>query len=80
MDPLLVDLATVRSVIYYGAIYSIVVGMAVWIYRDARSRGSRFPLAWALATLVFTIIPVLSYLYLRQRATRATGEPVGEPE
>ncbi|MFB6235097.1 MAG: hypothetical protein ABEH81_07845 [Halopenitus sp.] len=80
MDPLLVDLATARSVIYYGAIYSIVVGMAVWIYRDARSRGSRSPLAWALATLVLTIIPVLSYLYLRQRATPATGEAVGKPE
>lgn len=80
MDPLFIDFATVRSVLYYGAVYAIVVGMAVWIYRDARSRGSRAPLAWALATLVFTIIPVLGYLYLRWRARPAAGEAVGKPE
>lgn len=80
MDPLFVELATVRSVLYYGAIYAIVVGMAVWIYRDADSRGSRAPLAWALATLAFTIIPVVSYLYLRWRANPTTDEAVADPE
>ncbi|MGZ0746535.1 MULTISPECIES: hypothetical protein [unclassified Haloparvum] len=80
MDPLFVDLATVRSVLYYGAVYAIVVGMAAWIYQDAKSRGSRAPLAWALATLALTIIPVVSYLYLRWRATPAAGDAVGKPE
>lgn len=72
MEPLLVEFAIIRAVLYYGAVYGVVIGMAVWIYRDARSRGSRAPLGWALATLVLTIVPVLGYLYLRWRA-----EPIG---
>ncbi|OYR52479.1 hypothetical protein DJ71_28195 [Halorubrum sp. E3] len=49
-------------------IYGVVVAAAAWIYRDARTRGSRYALVWALATLVFTIVPVLAYLYLHRDA------------
>jgi len=45
-------------------IYGVVVAAAVWIYRDAKARGSRYAIVWALATLLFTIVPVLAYLYL----------------
>ena len=49
-------------------IYGVVVAAAVWIYRDARARGSRYAVLWALATLLFTIVPVLAYLYLHREA------------
>ncbi|RLM50471.1 hypothetical protein [Halorubrum sp. Atlit-28R] len=49
-------------------IYGVVVAAAVWIYRDAKARGSRYALLWALSTLVFTIVPVLAYLYLHREA------------
>ncbi|MGQ3329691.1 hypothetical protein [Halorubrum sp. FL23] len=49
-------------------IYGVVVAAAAWIYRDARARGSRYAVVWALATLVFTIVPVLAYLYLHRDA------------
>ncbi|TKX78523.1 hypothetical protein EXE53_20735 [Halorubrum sp. SD626R] len=62
MDP--VTFATLRSLLYYGAIYGIVLAVAVWIYRDAKARGSDRALAWCLATLAFTIVPVLAYLYV----------------
>ncbi|WP_050032174.1 hypothetical protein [Halorubrum halophilum] len=49
-------------------IYGVVVAAAVWIYRDARARGSRYAIVWALATLLFTIVPVLAYLFLHRDA------------
>jgi len=47
-------------------VYGIVVAAAVWIYRDAKARGSRYAVVWGLSTLVFTIIPVLLYMYLHR--------------
>jgi len=49
-------------------IFGVVVATAVWIYRDARARGSRYAIVWGLSTLLFTIIPVLLYLYLHRDA------------
>ena len=49
-------------------IYGVVVAAAVWIYRDARARGSRYAVLWALSTLLLTIIPVLAYLYLHRES------------
>jgi hypothetical protein len=49
-------------------IYAVVVAAAAWIYRDARARGSRYAVVWGLSTLVFTIVPVLAYLYLHRDA------------
>ncbi len=49
-------------------IYGIVVAVAVWIYRDAKARGSDRAVLWFLATLVFTIVPVLVYMYLNREA------------
>ena len=49
-------------------IYGVVVAAAAWIYRDARARGSRYAAVWALSTLVFTIVPVLVYMYLHRDA------------
>ncbi|ELZ49472.1 hypothetical protein C465_07876 [Halorubrum distributum JCM 9100] len=49
-------------------IYGVVVAAAVWIYRDARARGSRYAVVWALSTLLLTIVPVLAYLYLHREA------------
>ena len=49
-------------------IYGVVVAAAVWIYRDARARGSRYAVLWAASTLLFTIVPVLAYLYLHRAA------------
>jgi len=49
-------------------IYGVVVAAAVWIYRDARARGSRYAVVWGLSTLLFTIVPVLAYLYLHRDA------------
>jgi len=49
-------------------IYGVVIAAAAWIYRDARARGSRYAVLWALATLLFTIVPVLAYLYLHRDA------------
>lgn len=71
MDVALFALVEVRTYLYYGAIYGITVGVAFWIYRDARYRGqsSGRAGAWAAATLVFTILAVLPYLYFRWRAT-----------
>lgn len=68
MEPLLIDsLPVFRSLLYYGAIYGILVAVAYWIYTDARDRGNRYALLWGLATLVFAILAVLPYLYLRWR-------------
>jgi len=47
-------------------IYGIVVAAAVWIYRDAKGRGSRYAVVWGVSTLIFTIIPVLVYMYLHR--------------
>jgi len=55
-------------------IYGVVVAAAVWIYRDAKARGSRYAMVWALATLLFTIVPVLAYLYLHRDAGPARSE------
>ena len=49
-------------------VYGVVVAAAAWIYRDARARGSRYAPLWAVATLAFTIVPVLAYLYLHRDA------------
>ena len=49
-------------------IYGVLVAAAVWIYRDARARGSRYAVVWAASTLLFTIVPVLAYLYLHRAA------------
>ncbi|MGM0447265.1 MAG: hypothetical protein ACQERM_03300 [Methanobacteriota archaeon] len=49
-------------------IYGVVVAAAAWIYRDARARGSRYAAVWALSTLVFTIVPVVVYMYLHRDA------------
>ena len=49
-------------------IYGVVVAAAAWIYRDARARGSRFAVVWALSTLLLTIVPVLVYMYLHRDA------------
>ncbi|WP_092730752.1 ABA4-like family protein [Halopenitus persicus] len=80
MVPLAVDLATARSLLYYGAIYGVVLAVAVWIYRDARDRGIGYPAVWAVATLVLTIVPVLAYLYVRGRRSPdgATDRGKGE--
>ncbi|MUW14118.1 hypothetical protein GJ633_05185 [Halorubrum sp. CBA1125] len=68
MDPVFLQFETLRSVLYYGVVYGIVLAVAAWIYRDAKARGSDRALAWFLATLVFTIVPVLVYLYLNRDA------------
>jgi len=47
-------------------VYGIVVAVAVWIYRDAKARGSRYAVAWGVATLLFAIVPVLLYMYLHR--------------
>ncbi len=73
VDPAVIGVAGVRSLVYYGAIYGITIAVAFWIYRDARSRGSRYAPIWAVATLVFTIVAVLPYLYLRWRAGPVTA-------
>ncbi|WP_418281182.1 hypothetical protein [Halorubrum sp. DTA98] len=59
------------------AIYGIVLAVAVWIYRDAKARGSDRALVWFLATLVFTILPVLLYMYLH-RDVGSTGGADGD--
>jgi phage shock protein PspC (stress-responsive transcriptional regulator) len=74
MDPVLVRVAAVRSILYYGAVYGIVLAVAVWIYRDAKARGSNRALAWFVATLLFTILPVLLYLYLHRDIGPASPE------
>ncbi|MES3161030.1 MAG: hypothetical protein PPP55_05605 [Halorubrum sp.] len=48
------------------AVYGIVVAVAVWIYRDAKARGSNRAALWFVATLVFTIVPVLVYMYIHR--------------
>lgn len=53
------------------AVYGVVVAAAAWIYRDARARGSRYAVVWGISTLVFTILPVLAYLYLHRDAGAA---------
>ena len=47
-------------------VYGVVLAVAVWIYRDAKARGSRHALGWAAATVVFAIVPVLLYMYLHR--------------
>ncbi len=47
-------------------IYGIVVAVAVWIYRDAKARGSRYAIVWGVSTLIFAIVPVLLYMYLHR--------------
>ena len=49
-------------------VYGVVVAASAWIYRDSRARGSRYAPLWAVATLAFTIVPVLVYLYLHRDA------------
>ncbi len=66
MEPALAQLDAFRAFLYYGAVYGIVLAVGVWIYRDAEARGSDHALAWFLATLVFTILPVLLYMYLHR--------------
>jgi len=72
MDPALqfltLQFAALRSALYYTAVYGIVLAVAVWIYRDAKARGSDRAAAWFLATLVFTIVPVIAYLYVYRDA------------
>ncbi|MEF8781002.1 MAG: hypothetical protein V5A46_10025 [Haloferacaceae archaeon] len=69
MDPLLIDgLPVIRDLLYYGAVYGVLVAVAYWVYADARDRGSRYPALWGAATLVFAILAVIPYLYLRWRA------------
>lgn len=80
MDPVFLQFDTLRSVLYYGAIYGIVVAVAAWIYRDAKRRGSDRALVWFLATLVFTILPVLLYMYLHRDVGPAVGPAAGGVE
>lgn len=49
-------------------IYGVVAAAAVWIYRDASARGSRYAIAWGAATLIFAILPVLLYLFFHRDA------------
>jgi len=75
MDVTPLALAAARSYLYYGAIYGITVAVAAWIFRDVRRRGggTRRAAAWAIATLVFTILAVLAYLFVRSRAEDPDG-------
>lgn len=68
MDPVLAQFEAFRSFLYYGAIYGVVLAVAVWIYRDAKARGSDRALLWFISTIVFAILPVLLYLYLHRDA------------
>lgn len=68
MSPVLAQFGAIRSVLYYGAVYGVVLAVAVWLYRDAKARGSDRAAAWFVATLVFTILPVLAYMYIHRDA------------
>lgn len=81
MDPLLIDgLSAVRSTLYYGAIYGILLAVAYWMYIDARERGSRYAALWAIATLLFAILAVIPYLYLRWRAGTDASDAHDAPD
>lgn len=67
MELLFLDLSTVRTLLYYGAIYAVVIGFAAWIYQDAKREEIAYPAVWALATLVLTIIPVILYMVVKTR-------------
>ncbi|SNR24312.1 hypothetical protein [Halorubrum vacuolatum] len=73
MNPVPVEIGVIWSLPVTVAVYGILLLVAIWIYRDAKARGSKWPIAWFLATLVFTIIPVLIYLYLHREDGPAGG-------
>lgn len=69
-----VDGAAFRSLVYFAAVYGVTLAVAVWIFRDARERGFRYPALWGVGTVLFTILAVLPYLYLRLRDDRRAAE------
>ncbi|HDD25391.1 MAG TPA: zinc ribbon domain-containing protein [Chloroflexi bacterium] len=64
---------TILSTICGGVTVALVGGMAIWTFRDIRSR-SRDPLAYILATLLVLVLPLIGfivYLMLRPQETLA---------
>ncbi len=45
----------------------IGAGLAIWVYRDAKARNERQPVAWALGTLLLAII-VLPLWFIKRPA------------
>lgn len=75
-----VDGAALRSLVYFAAVYGVTLAVAVWVFRDARERGFRYPALWGVGTVLFTILAVLPYLYLRLRSERRAAEKDAESE
>ncbi len=64
---------TILSTICGGVTVALVGGVAIWTFRDIRSR-SRDPLAYILATLLVLVLPLVGfivYLMLRPQETLA---------
>jgi len=64
---------TIVSTLCGGVTAALLGGMAIWTFRDIRSR-SRDPLAHILATLLVIVLPIIGlvvYLMLRPRETLA---------
>ena len=64
---------TILSTICGGVTIALVGGIAIWTFRDIRSRSRDF-LAWILATLLVLILPVVGlvvYFMLRPQETLA---------
>ncbi|XVH32046.1 hypothetical protein ACNS7O_02365 [Haloferacaceae archaeon DSL9] len=54
-----------RESVYFLVIYGITFAVAVWVYRDARRRGTRGAILWAIGTFLLTVFVLFPYLYLR---------------
>lgn len=65
------DYGILRGVLFFGPylaiFFSSIILTGVWIFRDARARGSDQPLLWATNSVVLHPFAPLYYLYRRHR-------------
>lgn len=59
----------------------ISIGIALWIYRDAKERGVQAPALWAILGFIFNVLGLVIYLIARKNMSQPGGgtPPAGPP-
>lgn len=78
------DSGVLRGVLLFGPyiaiFFSSIILTGVWIFRDARARGSDQPLLWATNSMVLYPFVPLYYLYRRHRGAGLSRRSKSPPK
>jgi hypothetical protein len=59
---------------------AVEIGIAYWVYNDAKKRGNPNAILWAVLTFFFTLLGLILYFLIgRNQGTSAGGTPPSTP-